>query len=196
MKECVQHAVHGITDIFEAICIMKIVFLTFSLTIIREYAILRIQTGSLLDILQWLFLHPEQNSCFCHHSRCLHYVSSSHSPGSSLGPTPSHPTPAHAALTTRLCFQLPPDPRLSSTSSHWQTLFPLPGVLLPSTVHWDWHFSLSEPLINLPIAFKSHNYFYCILYLLSYLPITQKLTSTNTRVLCVLNYFNIIGQYM
>ena len=79
-------------------------FLTFSLTIIREYAIPRIQTGSLLEILQWLFLHPEQNSSFCHGSCCLYYVSSSHSPGSSLGPTPSHPTPAHAALTAQLCF--------------------------------------------------------------------------------------------
>lgn len=159
MKECVQHALRGITDIFEAICVMQIVFLTFSLTIIREYAILRIQTGSLLEILQWLFLHPEQNSSFCHGSCSLHYVSSSHSPGSSLGPPPSHSTPAHAALTTWLCFQLPPDPKLSSTCRRWQTLFPLPGVLLPSTLHRDWHFSLSEPLINLSIAFKLHNYF-------------------------------------
>ena len=131
-------------------------FLT--LTIIREYAIPRIQTGSLLEILLWLFLHPEQNLSFCHGSCCLYYVSSSHSPGSSLGPTPSHPTAAHDAHTTQHCFQLPPDPRLTSTSRHWRTLFPLPGVPLLSTVHWDWHFSLSEHLINLSIAFKSHNH--------------------------------------
>ena len=108
---------------------------------------------------------------------------------------------------------IPPHPRsrctynltLLSAASRPQALFHLqpladaiPLAWSASHVHHPLGLALSstEPLINLSIAFKSHNYFYFILYLLSYLPMTQKLTSISTRVLCVLNYFNIIGQYV
>ena len=99
---------------------MKIVFLlTFSWSIIREHDILRIQTGSLLEILQWFLLHSEQNSSFYHGLWFLHYVGSSH-------------------FSSFLCwaYSIPPHPSTQCTydttplsaASRYQALLPPPGI--------------------------------------------------------------------